>query len=681
MSIQPRVMMVPQSKWNIKCPYPMTAEFITVHNCLPINTEVLTRTGWRTLEDVRVGDEIATVHQDDLSIEFGPVRYVQPIYLSPTIVAEHRGIEATENHRMLTTNQAKKTHKEMFMQDVRASQSAVYIPNAGFLAEERALPLDDWQIKLLVAIQADGSYIRCKYLGRHYDWTSVKIDVKKERKVARLKEILSHLNYPYNEHFDGEYTSITVKGEELKALCDTYLDNKVFNWSWLMMSQPQAELFIDELTYWDGSRVEHDCALERRYASSVQQNLDVVDAIASLNGIGTVRNKTIITFRRNLYRALGPNTHYTTNIAPVSCVTVDTGFILIRQNGVTTVVGNTANDASANNEISYMISNNREVSYHFAIDDREVVQGIPLNRNAWHAGDGGNGTGNRKTIGIEICYSLSGGDRFIKAEQLAAKFIAQLLDERGWKIDKVKKHQDWSGKYCPSRTLDMGWARFLDMISAELKALQKPVLVWTPTPAKTYNTIVDTALYDIVNGTVVRNFGAGVSLDFVEQTTYKGTTYYRTQWSKDNNVDNGVPASDLAIPTPTTDRLSWGLLPEPLTKVALRDCALVDLKSGEIKQTYEMGSLVTNLVDKTEQDGETYYRTEVIRNQKKSYGIPSYQLGDYVEPEDNPPYPDDVVVEPPEESEMTPASTTNWVMAFISIIINFIKGLFGRGDK
>lgn len=69
-------------------------------------------------------------------------------------------------------------------------------------------------------------------------------------------------------------------------------------------------------------------------------------------------------------------------------------------------------------------------------------------------GDGGNGTGNRKSISIEICYSLSGGERFDQAERLAAEYIAMLLNERGWGLDRVKKHQDWSGKYCPHRTLD-----------------------------------------------------------------------------------------------------------------------------------------------------------------------------------------------------------------------------------
>lgn len=155
------------------------------------------------------------------------------------------------------------------------------------------------------------------------------------------------------------------------------------------------------------------------------------------------------------------------------------------------VVHNTANDASAENEISYMRSNNNEVSFHYAIDDKEVVQGIDENRNAWASGDGGNGKGNREGIHIEICYSKSGGERFIKAEKNAARFIAEGLRQKGWGIDKVTKHQDYNGKYCPHRTLDMGWTRFLNMIKAELDALNgvkpnKPNKPTTPPKKEKY---------------------------------------------------------------------------------------------------------------------------------------------------------------------------------------------------
>lgn len=144
-------------------------------------------------------------------------------------------------------------------------------------------------------------------------------------------------------------------------------------------------------------------------------------------------------------------------------------------------VHNTANDATAENEVKYMIGNNNQVSFHVAVDDKEAVQGIPFDRNAWHAGDG-NGRGNRNSIAVEICYSKSGGDRFVKAERNAAELIAGMLKERGWGIDKVKKHQDWSGKYCPHRTLDMGWQRFLDMVASFMNGAEPPA--YTEEPSK-----------------------------------------------------------------------------------------------------------------------------------------------------------------------------------------------------
>ncbi|MCU4979586.1 N-acetylmuramoyl-L-alanine amidase [Bacillus cereus] len=118
-------------------------------------------------------------------------------------------------------------------------------------------------------------------------------------------------------------------------------------------------------------------------------------------------------------------------------------------------VHNTYNDASAENEISYMIGNNNSVSFHVAVDDKEAVQGIPFDRNAWHAGDG-NGNGNRKSIGVEICYSLSGGDRYYKAEDNAVIVIAQLMKQFNITINNIRTHKSWSGKHCPHRMLDEG---------------------------------------------------------------------------------------------------------------------------------------------------------------------------------------------------------------------------------
>lgn len=133
-------------------------------------------------------------------------------------------------------------------------------------------------------------------------------------------------------------------------------------------------------------------------------------------------------------------------------------------------IHNTANDVSAMSEIKYMISNNAETSFHYAVDDKEAVQGLPLDRNGWHASDG-NGTGNRKTIAIEICYSKSGGSRFDKAEENAVELVVELCKKYGWTTANVKRHYDYAPdkKYCPHRTMDKGWQRFLNMINAKLE--------------------------------------------------------------------------------------------------------------------------------------------------------------------------------------------------------------------
>lgn len=195
-------------------------------------------------------------------------------------------------------------------------------------------------------------------------------------------------------------------------------------------------------------------------------------------------------------------------------------------------IHNTANDASAKGEISYMKSNNNEVSFHIAIDDVESIQGIPFNRNAWAAGDGGKGEGNRKYIHVEICYSKSGGSRFIEAEKRAAKEIAALLKERGWGIDRVKKHQDFSGKYCPHRTLDMGYQRIIDMIKAELGSANPS------NPVKPSNSpAISGAYYRVVAGSYSVRTNAeamanqlkndGISAFLLSVKANDGKTYFR----------------------------------------------------------------------------------------------------------------------------------------------------------
>lgn len=187
-------------------------------------------------------------------------------------------------------------------------------------------------------------------------------------------------------------------------------------------------------------------------------------------------------------------------------------------------IHNTANDASAQNEIAYMTNNDQEVSYHYAVDDVEAIQGLPLDRNGWHAGDGGNGKGNRTTIAIEICHSLTKGNpRYAKSEDNGAKLAAIILHQYGWGIDRIRKHQDWSGKYCPHRILDNGnWEDFKSKVQQYLNQLKgTPTQTPTPKPAVTAK---PTAVASVKEYTEYGTFTATENIYFRNEPNLNGRT-------------------------------------------------------------------------------------------------------------------------------------------------------------
>lgn len=137
----------------------------------------------------------------------------------------------------------------------------------------------------------------------------------------------------------------------------------------------------------------------------------------------------------------------------------------------TITIHNTDNPTStARNERGWLTnpSNPREAAYHIVVDEREAIEVLPLNENAWHAGDG-NGDGNRKSIGIEICES----GNYSKTLENAADLVAKMLKERGWGVDRLRRHYDWSGKICPSKMYDggkwTGWHTFKAEVEKRLK--------------------------------------------------------------------------------------------------------------------------------------------------------------------------------------------------------------------
>lgn len=156
--------------------------------------------------------------------------------------------------------------------------------------------------------------------------------------------------------------------------------------------------------------------------------------------------------------------------------------------GVT--IHETGNIATAMAEVSYMLGNNSSTGYHFAADDTRVVQGLPLNRNAFHSGDGSTGRGNRKTIAIETCYNWNGktttkndskyNPLYQKAVDNVVELTAQLfIQHPKWGAPKsgvnLFQHNHHKSKNCPQRMREEGkWDDFVARVNKRYQELKNP---------------------------------------------------------------------------------------------------------------------------------------------------------------------------------------------------------------
>lgn len=129
-------------------------------------------------------------------------------------------------------------------------------------------------------------------------------------------------------------------------------------------------------------------------------------------------------------------------------------------------IHNTGNPKStAANERQWLTNpqNVNSVSWHIVIDAKNAIEAIPLSEVAYHAGT----AANKSSIGVEICES----GNFEANRQVAILVVAKLLYDKRWGIEKLKKHQDWTGKNCP-RLLIPKWSEFTRAIDLELQKMK-----------------------------------------------------------------------------------------------------------------------------------------------------------------------------------------------------------------
>ncbi|WP_411846783.1 N-acetylmuramoyl-L-alanine amidase [Roseibacillus persicicus] len=128
---------------------------------------------------------------------------------------------------------------------------------------------------------------------------------------------------------------------------------------------------------------------------------------------------------------------------------------------------------SSHNSLGYL-------TWHFSVDSHSIYQSLPTNEQGQHADY--EGTGNKYSIGIEMCENRDGSFTATKAR--TAKLVANLMKQHNIPISRVVGHCEWERiryddgknlgyKNCPKPLLDNGkygakWQTFKRQIQSHL---------------------------------------------------------------------------------------------------------------------------------------------------------------------------------------------------------------------
>lgn len=204
------------------------------------DTEYLTPTGWKRMDQYKKGDQIAQWHED------GRMEFVKP---SAYIVTPSDGFIHIHNmhsvsmmvspcHRVPLYDHRNKL--KVYTGQYIADHPGRHRVPTTFTPEFDDYPISDDELRLRIAINADGHFPKNSTTNR------VTVCLRKERKKRRLAALLHDLGI--------EYVVRTGKNRptEQSYRFNAPAREKTYQGWWWTLSARQLEIVIDEMSHWDG---------------------------------------------------------------------------------------------------------------------------------------------------------------------------------------------------------------------------------------------------------------------------------------------------------------------------------------------------------------------------------------------------------------------------------------------
>lgn len=283
--------------------------------CVDKDTEFFTGTEWKKISEYKEGDKVLVYHEDGtVSLEL-PERYIKLPCDQLWLVKSERGVNMclSEEHQVYyETSKGNLFHKSFAEVKEMHEKSACGFSGkfyTSFVGGGKGINLSDAEIKVMLAVMADGSFLREREKSKY-----CRFHIKKTRKKEKLREVFTEAGMKWREHESAAegYTDFYVTAPRRE---------KEFMPYWYDCSHEQLQLICDNILFWDGSLAKN----RRRFSTNSRKTADFVQYAFSACGYkATIRENNRIgrEYITSGKRYVRKSVDYAVIITPQSKVTI-----------------------------------------------------------------------------------------------------------------------------------------------------------------------------------------------------------------------------------------------------------------------------------------------------------------------------------------------------------------------
>lgn len=236
--------------------------------CVDCDTEYFNGIEWIKISNYKNKDKVLQYNEDGTAELVMPLQYhkypAEYLWHFETKYGLDQCLSDEHNVYYITSknNLYHKTFKKVRENQDKFGFKGRFITTFNY--EGKGLPYNEWEIRLKVAIKADGSF----YSSNPY---TCYINVKKQRKKDRIEYLLDKNNINYE---------IMKSGEGYNRYKFTYLDNeKTYTNEWYNCNKEQFKIIFDEIFYWDGNFNDRD-----QYYTSLKSDANFIQFVGTTLG-------------------------------------------------------------------------------------------------------------------------------------------------------------------------------------------------------------------------------------------------------------------------------------------------------------------------------------------------------------------------------------------------------------